>query len=146
MHLIIGGKHMGKLSYARTLYGEGLSASVCDLSVEEPESMFLSFLPTSPTLPTLPAARMVAVVTNLQDGARTILKRGERPVDFFEVNLSRIEDKILIGDEIGSGIVPADPFERFWRDETGFLYQFLAARAELVDRVWAGIPCRIKGK
>ena len=127
MHLIIGGKYMGKLAYARTLYGE--DAPVCDLSAEEPEAMF--------------AAR---VTVNLQDGARFILKRGERVLDFFEANLSRIDDKILIGDEIGSGIVPADPFERLWRDETGFLYQFLALRAALVDRVWAGIPCRLKGE
>ena len=118
---------MGKLAYAKTLYGEGVS--VCDLAVEEPESMFAA-----------------CVITNVQDGARSILKRGERLIDFFEANLSRLDDKILIGDEIGSGIVPADPFERLWRDETGFLYQFLAARAELVDRVWAGIPCRLKGK
>ena len=126
MHLIIGGKYMGKLAYAGTLYGE---LPACDLAAEEPESMF--------------AARLIV---NLQDGARSLLKRGERPVDFFEANLDRMDDKILIGDEIGSGIVPADPFERLWRDETGFLYQFLAARAELVDRVWAGIPCRLKGQ
>ena len=117
---------MGKLAYARTLYGEDVS--VCDLSVEEPESMFTA-----------------RVVTNLQDGARSVLKRGERVKDFFEAGLNRMNDKILIGDEIGSGVVPADPFERLWRDETGLLYQFLAARAELVDRVWAGIPCRLKG-
>ena len=127
MHLIIGGKYMGKLAYARTLYGKNVT--VCDLAVEEPESMF--------------TARLTA---NLQDGTRSILKRGGRIMDFFEANLSLIGDKILIGDEIGSGIVPVDPFERLWRDETGFLYQFLAARAELVDRVWAGIPCRLKGE
>ena len=127
MHLIIGGKYMGKLAYAKALYGRDVS--VCDLSLEEPESLF--------------AAR---VGTNLQDGARFILKRGTRPVDFFEANIGCMNDKILIGDEIGSGLVPMDPFERLWRDETGFLYQFLAARAELVDRVWAGIPCRLKGK
>ena len=127
MHLIIGGKYMGKLAYARKLYGE--DASVCDLAVEELEAMF--------------KARIDA---NLQDGARSLLKRGQRPLDFFEANLSRIDDKILIGDEIGCGIVPTDTFERLWRDETGFLYQFLAARAKLVDRVWAGIPCRLKGE
>ena len=118
---------MGKLAYARALYGRGVS--MCDLAVEEPELMFTARL-----------------TVNLQDGARSILKRGERVIDFFEANLSLIDDKILVGDEIGSGIVPEDPFERLWRDETGFLYQFLAARAELVDRVWAGIPCRLKGK
>jgi adenosyl cobinamide kinase/adenosyl cobinamide phosphate guanylyltransferase len=126
VHFIIGGKYMGKLSYARTLYGEDVS--VCDLAFEEPESMFVA-----------------RVAVNVQDGARSLLKRGGRPLDFFEANLNRMDDKILIGDDIGSGIVPVDPFERLWRDETGFLYQFLAAKAELVDRVWAGIPCRLKG-
>ena len=126
MHFIMGGKYMGKLAYAKALYGEDVQ--VCDLTVEEPEAIF--------------AARVAA---NLQDGVRSLLKRGDRPLDFFEANLSRINDKILIGDEIGSGIVPADPFERLWRDETGFLYQFLATKARLVERVWAGIPCRIKG-
>jgi len=122
----MGGKYMGKLAYAKALYGEDVQ--VCDLTVEEPEAIF--------------AARVAA---NLQDGVRSLLKRGDRPLDFFEANLSRINDKILIGDEIGSGIVPAEPFERLWRDETGFLYQFLATKARLVERVWAGIPCRIKG-
>ena len=127
MHFIIGGRYMGKLAYAKSLYGD--NTPVCDLSVEEPESIFTA-----------------RVAVNLQYGVRFILKRGERTIDFFEVNSNRIKDKILIGDEIGSGIVPVDPFERLWRDETGFLYQFLATRADLVDRVWAGIPCRLKGK
>jgi hypothetical protein len=122
--LIIGGKYMGKLRYAKTLYGE----DVCDLAASEPEEMF--------------GARVVA---NLQDGVRNLLKRGESPRGFFESNLHLMEDKVLIGDEIGGGIVPVDPFESLWRDETGFVYGILAARADRVDRVWAGLPCRLKG-
>ncbi|MDR2136662.1 MAG: bifunctional adenosylcobinamide kinase/adenosylcobinamide-phosphate guanylyltransferase [Synergistaceae bacterium] len=125
MHLIIGGKYMGKLQYAHSLYGEDVSS--CDLSVAEPEEIF--------------GAR---IVTNLQEGTRHMLEKGESLRFFFESNMHRLEDKILIGDEIGSGIVPLDPFERLWRDETGFLYQALAARAHRVDRVWAGLPCRLK--
>jgi adenosyl cobinamide kinase/adenosyl cobinamide phosphate guanylyltransferase len=125
MHLIIGGKYMGKLKYAQNLYGEDIS--ICDLSIAEPEEMF--------------DAR---IVTNLQDGTRHMLQKGMSVREFFAINLRRLEDKILIGDEIGSGIVPLDPFERLWRDETGFLYQTLAERACRVDRVWAGLPCRLK--
>jgi adenosyl cobinamide kinase/adenosyl cobinamide phosphate guanylyltransferase len=130
MHLIIGGKYMGKLKYAHSLYGE--NTPTCDLSTAEPEEIF--------------AARPVTnlIVTNLQDGTRRLLQKGESVRDFFETNMHRLEDKILIGDEIGSGIVPTDPFERLWRDETGFLYQALAERAGRVDRVWAGLPCRLK--
>jgi adenosyl cobinamide kinase/adenosyl cobinamide phosphate guanylyltransferase len=125
MHLIIGGKYMGKLKYAYSLYGEDVPT--CDLSVAEPEEMF--------------DAR---IVTNLQDGTRRMLQKGLSVREFFESNRRRLEDKILIGDEIGSGIVPLDPFERLWRDETGFLYQTLAAQAHQVDRVWAGLSCRLK--
>ena len=133
MHFILGGKHMGKLRYALSLYGE--DATVCDLATELPgnggtmsEKMF--------------DAR---IVVNLQDGIRTMLEREIDARRFFETNLPRLADKILIGDEVGSGVVPLDPFERRWRDETGFIYQTLARRATIVDRVWAGLPERLKG-
>ncbi|MDR1979592.1 MAG: bifunctional adenosylcobinamide kinase/adenosylcobinamide-phosphate guanylyltransferase [Synergistaceae bacterium] len=126
MHLIIGGKYMGKLEYAKKLYGEDVS--VCDLGTAAPEEMF--------------EAR---VVVNLQEGARSLLKKGESVREFFELNLGVMKGTVLIGDEIGGGIVPVDPFERLWRDETGFLYQMLASRADIVDRIWAGLPSRLKG-
>ena len=44
-----------------------------------------------------------------------------------------------------SRVVPVDPFERRWRDETGLLYQFLARESAIVDRVWAGLAVRLKG-
>lgn len=47
-------------------------------------------------------------------------------------------------DEIGCGIVPINPFEERWREETGRLCCALAARADAVYRIWAGIPQRIK--
>ena len=126
MHLILGGKYMGKLQYARSLYGE--NATVCDLAGDPAEKMF-----------------DVRIVVNLQDGIRTMLEREIDARRFFETNLPRLADKILIGDEVGSGVVPLDPFERRWRDETGFIYQTLARRATIVDRVWAGLPERLKG-
>ncbi len=125
MHLIIGGKYMGKLRYARDLYGE--DASVCDLAANDTSRMFET-----------------RIVVNLQDGIRAMLRNGECAKAFFEANMHRLQDKILIGDEIGGGVVPTDPFERLWRDETGFLYQELARRSDIVDRIWAGLPIRLK--
>lgn len=126
MRLILGGRYMGKRACAESLYGP--FAALCDLSRDEPESM-----------------TDAAVVINLQDGVRTLLLRGSDVRAFFEARMERLRRCVLIGDEIGGGIVPMDPFERRWRDETGFLYQFLAREAETVDRVWAGIPVRMKG-
>jgi hypothetical protein len=132
MHLILGGKYMGKLEYARQLRGG--DAIVCDL-----KDLGLD--------PDLKLEKMfdAGIVANLQDGVRAMLERGLDARAFFAENILRLEDKVLIGDEIGSGVVPLDPFERRWRDETGFIYQLLARRAKIVDRVWAGLPARIKG-
>jgi len=132
---------MGKLEYARKLCGEG--ASVCDLAESMPESA-PDFNMNSELGLKLKNMFDARIVVNLQDGVRTMLEAGIDARGFFVENLPRLEDKILIGDEIGSGIVPVDPFERRWRDETGFIYQILARRARTVDRIWAGLPVRIK--
>ena len=53
-------------------------------------------------------------------------------------------DVILICDEVGCGVVPVDKEERQYREAVGAAGQELAARAEKVYRVTAGIPVRIK--
>ena len=117
---------MGKLRYARTLCGT--NGPICDLSLEKPEKIFDAPL-----------------IVNLQDGVKSLLREGRSAFDFFDASLPRLRASILIGDEVGSGVVPLDPFERLWRDETGFLYQHLATHADIVDRVWSGLPMRLKG-
>ena len=51
---------------------------------------------------------------------------------------------ILICDEVGSGIVPIDAFEREFREKNGRVNCYLAGQAEQVIRVTAGIGTRIK--
>ena len=126
MHLILGGRHMGKRAWAESLYGPGLA--LCDLGRDEPEA--------------LDGAELIVA---LQEGVRRLLRRGEEPLIFFMDRMDHLRGCVLIGDEVGSGVVPTDPFERRWRDETGLLYQALGREADIVDRVWAGLPCRLKG-
>ena len=52
---------------------------------------------------------------------------------------------IFLCDEIGSGIVPVDPLERKWREDTGRICCELARRADRVDRVLCGLMVCIKG-
>lgn len=54
------------------------------------------------------------------------------------------EDRVLVTDETGCGIVPADAFERLYREETGRLCCRIAGEAEEVWRVCCGIGMRIK--
>lgn len=53
--------------------------------------------------------------------------------------------KVVICDEIGSGIVPMHREEEQWREDVGRLCCQLAKCAECVDRVFCGIGQRIKG-
>ena len=52
--------------------------------------------------------------------------------------------RILVTDEIGYGIVPVDPFEREYREETGRICCLLAERSEEVWRVCCGLGTRLK--
>jgi adenosylcobinamide kinase/adenosylcobinamide-phosphate guanylyltransferase len=53
---------------------------------------------------------------------------------------------ILVANEVGLGLVPDTPLGRMFRDEAGRLNQMVAAMAEEVTFVAAGLPLLMKGK
>ena len=54
------------------------------------------------------------------------------------------EDAVVLCDDIFCGVVPLDPTERAWREETGRLMGRVTARAESVHRVFCGLALRLK--
>ena len=52
---------------------------------------------------------------------------------------------VLVANEVGSGIVPSFPLGRRFRDMQGILNQRIAARADRVVLMVAGLPVPIKG-
>jgi len=52
---------------------------------------------------------------------------------------------VLVANEVGSGIVPEFPLGRRFRDWQGMLNQRIAARAERVVLMVAGLPLALKG-
>ncbi len=52
---------------------------------------------------------------------------------------------VLVANEVGLGIVPEHKLARDFRDAAGRLHQDLAARADWVELVVAGIPMVVKG-
>lgn len=51
---------------------------------------------------------------------------------------------VLVGNEVGQGIVPDNALARRFRDEAGWLHQALAARCARVTLVVAGLPLSLK--
>ena len=79
------------------------------------------------------------VIENVQDLVR-------RDPDNVDVLLQPLSEKhVVICDEVGSGVIPADPLERKTREQTGRLCVLLAQKAERVIRLVCGIPSVIKG-
>jgi adenosylcobinamide kinase/adenosylcobinamide-phosphate guanylyltransferase len=71
----------------------------------------------------------------------------------IELEMARLENAlmaaktpvVLIANEVGSGIVPDHPLGRKFRDLQGALNQRMAARADRVVLVVAGLPLALKG-
>ncbi|MBX9137712.1 MULTISPECIES: bifunctional adenosylcobinamide kinase/adenosylcobinamide-phosphate guanylyltransferase [unclassified Clostridium] len=66
-------------------------------------------------------------------------------LDYIKDNINLFEDKIIICDEISSGIVPLKKEDRIWREETGKCLQYLSKKSSVIYRVFCGIPTIIKG-
>ena len=56
----------------------------------------------------------------------------------------QLGDLVLVGNEVGLGIVPENRMARAFRDHAGRLHQELAARAGRVELVIAGLPMVVK--
>ena len=52
---------------------------------------------------------------------------------------------VLVTNEVGSSVVPQNPLARRFQSEQGHLNQRMAARADLVVAVMAGLPLVLKG-
>ena len=120
MELIIGGRAQGKLRYAADLF---------DLKSDDISDGILSG---------------TRAVYNLQNAVRGVMQNGG---DAYETVMNYIVKHpgcIIICDEIGSGLVPADAFEREYRDTVGKICCMLAKSAVRVHRVICGIGVVIK--
>lgn len=73
------------------------------------------------------------------------LFRTEESREQFLYRMLSVPDKIIIGDEIGCGIVPLEPEEREYREIYGRMMCRIAQQAESVTRIICGIYQVIKG-
>ncbi len=79
----------------------------------------------------------------------TNLMLGEHPIEEATAALEaaladRTQPTVLVGNEVGLGIVPDNALARRFRDEAGRLHQRLARRADRVLFMVAGLPMVVK--
>lgn len=112
MVLIVGGAWQGKLTYAMEQYR--LTESEClDLEKHDPVPGYRCYY-------------------HLESWT----KRCEDPKAFADL----FKNAIVITREIGSGVVPMEQGERFWRERHGRFLRVLSKEAEQVIRIFCGLP------
>ena len=122
MHLIIGGAYQGKTDYAKAQY------SLAD------EDIY--------TCCTAEIPQDVKALRHLERFARSCAAQGRSAVAVWkELGIS---PEVVICDDVFCGIVPMDPEERLWREETGRLLTAIAADAARVTRIFCGLPMELK--
>lgn len=127
MILVIGGCAQGKLE----LVMQGRNADDC--------IVFDGEIPKGGIVP-----KKTVIINHFHNWVRKELIRGENAEKNAEAFLEKYKDCIIISDEIGNGIIPADIFEREYRERTGRLLTNIAARADEVVRILCGICRKIK--
>ena len=83
-------------------------------------------------------------VLGFQEYIRKALKAGEDLTGLAEKLAQQDPDVILVSEEVGYGIVPADAFERQYREAVGRVCTALAAKSSKVTRVVCGIGTVLK--
>lgn len=126
MMLMVGGCAQGKRALAQEKYG------LLPEQIADGQSCLLEPMPDLPALD-----RLHLLICRL-------MQAGISPQDYLLQMLSKMPDMLLICDEIGCGIVPADAFEREWREQTGRLCCLLAQKSKRVERVTAGMITTLK--
>jgi adenosylcobinamide kinase/adenosylcobinamide-phosphate guanylyltransferase len=78
---------------------------------------------------------------SLEQGKERLLEELNVLMEWYAANNT---DLIIVSNEVGLGLVPPYPLGRVYRDLLGWANKWLAARADTVYLVVAGIPLKIK--
>ena len=128
MKLITGGRAQGKLDYVKQHIVKNKEYVIYDGAIPGGN----------------PGRDKIIIVNHLHEYIRDRMSDNKDPREEIFGLLDKYDDVIIISDEVGNGIVPADPFEREYRDTTGRILIEVAKRADTVVRVICGIGQIIK--
>ncbi|HML45590.1 MAG TPA: bifunctional adenosylcobinamide kinase/adenosylcobinamide-phosphate guanylyltransferase [Clostridia bacterium] len=125
MILILGGAYQGKRAYAEQTLGIP-NAEIADLS--EADDL-------SPN---------VRAFDHFEQWVLRRVDQNESAEQLLMEQLSLLEGKVVLCEDIQCGVVPIDARMRAWREENGRCLCLLARRAQRVIRVCCGLPLELK--
>jgi len=79
------------------------------------------------------------VICGLHIFTRNCVLNKINSLEILDNNIEFLKDKIIICDEINSGIVPIEKLDRAWREETGRALQFLTKQSSSIHRIFFGL-------
>ena len=126
MDIILGGMYQGKLEYAINKYN--LNSS--DIYYCEKNSTDIDL------------SKKIIYKFNLYIYA--LLKNNIDPVPYILNNINKYLDKVIVVEEIGSGVVPMDKMDRLYRDKVGVIMNNFAKSANSVVRIFCGLEEKLK--
>jgi len=126
MILIFGGSYQGKLDYAINNY----KCDKSDIFQCEEEVKSIDF--------------SKKIINSFHLFILEKIKENTDPVLFIKENLDEFKDKIIICDDINSGVVPIDEVMRKWREAVGKCLVFISKNSDEVFRLFCGIPSKLK--
>lgn len=126
MKLVIGGAFGGKTQYAEQKFGL-TPEDWCDGYTCTFNEIFHS-----------------KGIKHFHEFVRRSMKSGNDLTNFAEDLMKRNPDIVIVTNELGYGVVPADAFDRRFREADGRICTQLASCADEVDRVVCGIGIVIK--
>lgn len=127
MILIFGGSYNGKLSFCKEKY-----------KINDDEIFFCG----KNSVKSFDFSERV--ICGLHIFVKECIKNNISALEIIKKNIDHLKDKIIICDEINSGIVPMKKEDRMWREECGQSLQFLSKYSEEVYRIFFGIPEKLK--
>lgn len=144
MHLITGGAFNGKKEWVKTTY-----------RLEKKTHYWHSFYEMDKTEKW---AKPIVVLEGIERHVRRLIEKegdseaartkwNKELADWLEWEKEEENRQvILIGTDITKGIVPANAFDRMWRDAAGWCFQDAAGQSCQVVQVWYGMPQIIKNE
>jgi adenosylcobinamide kinase/adenosylcobinamide-phosphate guanylyltransferase len=170
--LVLGGARSGKSRYAQTLIGDRRAIYIATarrtrdremagrierhradrplswITVEEPEMVPSVVRTAAPVDAPVLVECLTLWLSNLFERESQTAPRRQQDILMAAVgelaDASRSRDVVVVSNEVGSGIVPATRVGRRFRDLQGWANQMLAAQAQSVVLVVAGLPLVLK--